>query len=253
MSGLSGKHALVTGGGSGIGAAIALDLANAGALVTITGRRKKPLENIASSHDNINLQLMDVANEKNVLEALTAIQKTFGPIDILVANAGIAETAPIQKTTLDMWRKVQQINVEGVFLCIRELVGHMVEQKWGRIITIASVAGQKGVAYGSAYSASKHAVVGLTRSVAIEVMTKGVTVNAVCPGFVNTAIVEKSAANITAKTGMGEKQAVDILAKLNPFGRLIEPEEVSSAVLWLCDDNAGAVTGQTIQIAGGDV
>ncbi len=251
MTELAGKHALVTGGGSGIGAAVALDLAKAGAQVTICGRRQSALDDVAREHSNINTQLMDVSDEKNVLEALASLTKKSGSVDILVANAGIAKTAPIHKTTLEMWQQTQKTNVEGAFLCIRELVTPMVERGWGRIITIASVAGQTGVAYGSAYSASKHALIGLTRSVALEVTKKGVTVNAVCPGFVNTSIVDKSVANIAGKTGMEEEQARETLAGLNPFGRLVEPEEVSSAVRWLCSDGAGAVSGQAIQIAGG--
>ncbi|MEM7422759.1 MAG: SDR family NAD(P)-dependent oxidoreductase [Pseudomonadota bacterium] len=246
---LDGRSAFVTGGGTGIGAAIALSLADAGAAVTITGRREEPLQAIADRSDRIRWSLMDVTDEASVVRTIA----DAGDVDIMIANAGVAETQPLRKNTLDFWDRVIATNLTGVMLCLRETVPGMAERGWGRAIAISSVAGLHGFKYGSAYTASKHGVLGLIKSVSDEVMTKGVTVNAICPGYVETPIVDRGAANITAKTGLSDAEARQTLGDLNPFGRLITVDEVSSAALWLCGPGSGAVTGVAIPINGGQV
>jgi len=247
---LSGRHALVTGGGTGIGAAIALALAGKGARVTITGRREAPLARVAAQSDRIDWRIMDVTDEAAVTTEMTAAEDA-APIDILIANAGIAETAPLGKLTTDAWRRSFATNVDGVMFTMRHVIDAMAVRGWGRIVVISSVSGLSGFRYGSAYAATKHAVLGLMKCAAGEMMTKGVTVNALCPGFVATPIVRRSVANIVASTGQTETQARDTLSAMNPFGRLIEPEEVAAAALWLCGPGSGAVTGQAIPISGG--
>ncbi|MEM1162382.1 MAG: SDR family NAD(P)-dependent oxidoreductase [Pseudomonadota bacterium] len=249
MTQLSGKRAFVSGGGTGIGAAIAFGLAEQGAEVTITGRREGPLEEIAAKSQRVNWELMDVKDEASVASTIAKA----GPIDIMIANAGVAETQPLKKTTLDWWNYVIGTNLTGVMLCLRESVPQMAERGWGRAIAVSSVAGLHGFRYGGAYAASKHGVLGLVKSVSDEVMTKGVTVNALCPGYVETPIVDRGAANITAKTGLDDAAARQSLADLNPFGRLITAEEVAAAALWLCGPGSGAVTGVAIPINGGQV
>jgi len=247
---LATRHALVTGGGTGIGAAIALALAGAGARVTITGRREAPLIEVAAQSDHIGWRLMDVTDEADVAREMAAAEEA-APIDILIANAGIAETAPLAKQKTDMWRRTFATNVDGVMFTMRHVIGAMAARSWGRIILISSVSGLTGFRYGSAYAASKHAVLGLMKCAAEEVMTKGVTVNALCPGFVATPIVERSVANIIEKTGQTEAEALGAIGQMNPFGRLIEPNEVAAAALWLCGPGSDAVTGQAIPISGG--
>ena len=248
---LAGRHALVTGGGTGIGAAIALALAGEGAAVTITGRREGPLRETADRSPAIRWRVMDVTDETAVTRGMIAAEDASGPIDILIANAGIAETAPLPKMTTDLWRRSMQVNAEGPMLCIRHVLAPMAERGWGRIVVIASTAGLSGFRYGAAYAASKHAVLGLMKCAAEEVLTRGVTVNALCPGFVATEIVEASIRNVAERTGKSEKDARATFEAMNPFGRLIEPGEVAAAALWLCGPGSGAVTGQAIPISGG--
>ncbi|MGB0854432.1 MAG: SDR family NAD(P)-dependent oxidoreductase [Pikeienuella sp.] len=244
---LNGKRAFVTGGGTGIGAAIAVALANKGAEVVITGRREGPLTEIAAKSPSIEWRLMDVTDEAQVVETIAAV----GPIDIMVPNAGLAETMPLHKTTVDFWRRIQTTNVEGVMLCLRETLPQMVARGWGRVIIISSIAGIRGLNYGSAYCASKHAVNGLMKCAAEEVLKTGVTVNSLCPGYVATPIVERNVEKIMARSGMSADDAEAVLRDSNPFGRLIEPEEVAAAALWLCGPGSGAVTAQEIAISGG--
>ena len=249
MTHLTGRNAFVTGGGTGIGAAIATSLAEAGATITITGRREGPLQEVADTSDRIRWALMDVSDEAGVISTIN----DAGPIDIMVANAGIAETMPLRKMTSGFWRRVMSTNLDGVMYCLRESVPGMAERGWGRAIVVSSVAGLHGFKYGGAYAASKHAVLGLVKSVSDEFMTKGVTVNALCPGYVETPIVDRGAANITDKTGMDDQAARAELAKLNPFNRLIQVDEVAAAAMWLCGPGSGAVTGVPIPINGGQV
>ncbi len=250
---LVGRHALVTGGGTGIGAAIALSLAGDGATVTITGRREEPLRDIAGQSDRIYWRIMDVTDEAMVIGGIRAASEDHGPVDILVANAGIAETAPLRRITLEHWRKIQRINVEGVMLPMREVVTGMTERGWGRVIVISSIAGLSGLRYCAAYSASKHAVLGLVKSVAEEVLTSGVTVNALCPGYVMTPLVERNIEQIMVRSKMSHDEALAALRDTNPFGRMIEPDEVAAAARWLCGPGSDAITAQAIPISGGQV
>ena len=251
MTRLSSRHALITGGGTGIGAAIALALADAGASVTITGRRIEPLQEVASNHPNIRTAVHDVTDEEATMRVFSEAKAAAGTIDIVVANAGIAETLPIGKSDLKFWRRTMATNLDGAFLTMRAGLAGMLEQGWGRIIAVSSIAGQRGLARGTAYCASKHGMIGLTRALSAETMGRGITVNALCPGYVRTPIVDRGVANITAKTGLSEDKALKAMVDANPIGRLIEPEEVASAALWLCGPGSEAVNGQTIQLAGG--
>ena len=252
MVDLNNRHALVTGGGTGIGAAIALELAGAGARVTITGRRIDSLEEIAAQSKNIRTAVLDVIDEAATARVFAEAKAAFGLVDIVVANAGIAETLPIIKSDLAFWRRTMATNLDGAFLTMRAGVSDMLESGWGRIIAVSSIAGQRGMARGTAYCASKHGVIGLTRALSAETIGKGITVNALCPGYVRTPIVERGVANIVKKTGLDSDRALKAMVDANPIGRLIEPEEVAAFALFLCGPGSEAVNGQDLQIAGGD-
>lgn len=253
MSGLSrSSHALVTGGGRGIGRAIASSLLKAGATVTIMGRNLAALNEVVAAGDAHHALAADVSDQVAMHAAISeAAQRQ--PIDILVANAGAAESAPFLKSDAALFQRMMDVNFMGVVHALHAVLPDMVARKHGRIIAVASTAGLKGYGYVSAYVAAKHAVIGLVRSLALEVATKGVTVNAVCPGFTETDLLEGSIDNIMSKTGRTRAQAVAELAKHNPQGRLVKPEEVADAVLWLCGAGAGSITGQSIAVAGGEV
>ena len=252
MSGLSGYHALVTGGGRGIGRAIAAALTAAGAEVTILGRDRATLDAVVAAGDATAAFSADVADEASLRAAIAQVA-TQKPIDILVANAGAAESAPFSKSDAALFRRMLDVNLMGVVVAAQAVLPGMVARRRGRIIAIASTAGLKGYAYVSAYSAAKHAVIGLVRSLALEVATKGVTVNAICPGFTDTDLVAASLETIIAKTGRSRDDALAELARHNPQGRLVAPQEVADAVLWLCGARASAVTGQAIAVAGGEI
>ena len=251
MSRLQGKHALVTGGGSGIGWACAQALHASGARVTITGRRLEVLQAAIGQTADMHAVVMDVSDEASVQTAMAQAVQGAGPVDILVVNAGIAETAPTAKTSLAMWRRVMATNLDGAFLCCREALPDMLARGWGRIVTVASVAGLRGAKYTAAYAASKHGLIGLTRVLSEECMGTGVTANALCPGFVRTPIVSRSVQAIAARSQMSEAEAEAALSGSNRHGRLIEPEEVAAWVLHLCAETAASVNGQAIEITGG--
>lgn len=254
MSGIhQGKHALVTGGGTGIGEAIALALAKEGCSVTITGRRLEPLEETSAKARGIHPLVMDVNDEESVVKGTVAAIKERGLVDIHVANAGIAETTPFTKTPMDFWRRVMATNLDGVFLSCREVLPGMLANGWGRIITISSIAGLRGLKYGAAYSASKHGVIGLTRVISEEFMHKGITANAICPGYVRTPIVERNTELIMNRSGLSRAEAEASMSSTNRHARLIEVEEVANAALWLCGPGSQSVNGQTIEIAGGQI
>lgn len=250
---LHGRHALVTGGGGGIGAAIAARLSDAGARVTVTGRRQGPLREIASRLPEAQAVTVDVTDDTTIGIGLATATERFGPVDILVNNAGAARSAPFVRTTPDDWRAMLDVNLTGVFLLTRAVLPTMLERRWGRIITVASTAGLKGYAYVAAYCAAKHAVIGMTRSLALEVARRGVTVNAVCPGYTETELLDRSIVNIMDKTGVSEEEARRQLVKDNPQGRFVQPGEVADTVVWLAGLNTTAITGQAIAVAGGEV
>ncbi len=252
---LQGKTAVVTGGGRGIGAAIARALAGAGAELIISARSRAQIDAVAAELNGAGGRaepvVCDVTDETSVAELARVARERMGRIDILVNNAGVAHSAPLHRIELDDWNRLFAVNATGSFLCTRAFVPGMVERGWGRVVNIASVAALSGAKYIAAYAAAKHAVLGLTRSVAAEVAANGVTVNAVCPGFVDTDMTRESVERIVAKTGMSKDQALRAILDQSPQGRLIAPEEVAHAVLALCDDKAKSITGQAIVLDGG--
>ena len=250
---LADKHAVVTGGGTGIGAAIAAALATEGARVTVMGRRLEPLETTAATLQNARCVRCDVTDADNVEAAFQQAQAESGPIEILVNNAGAADTAPFHKMDIQHWRRMMAVNLDGVFNCTRAVYEEMRTRGWGRIVNVASTAAVKGYAYVSAYCAAKHGVLGLTRALALEAAKSGVTVNAVCPGYTDTDIVRDAVKNIAKKTGRSEDEALAELTSDNPQGRLIQPSEVADAVVWLCRPESASITGQAIVVAGGEV
>jgi NAD(P)-dependent dehydrogenase (short-subunit alcohol dehydrogenase family) len=247
-----GKHALVTGGGSGVGKAIALALAEAGVAVTICGRREAALTEVAKESGSIFAIAADVTDEAEMAALYEKAEAARGPFDIVVANAGMAGSAPAHKTALADWQRTLDVNLTGAFLTVKPALAGMLARKVGRIVFVASTAGLKGYAYVAPYVAAKHGVVGLMRALAAETAKSGVTVNAVCPGFVETEMLEESVQRIVEKTGRSADEARANLAATNPQGRFVQPEEVASAVLWLCSDAARSITGQAISVSGGE-
>ena len=253
MSQLShSSHAVVTGGGRGIGRAVAAALTEAGAVVTILGRNRATLDEAVRGGAAKFAEVADVADEVSVRSAI-AVAAARQPVDILIANAGAAESAPFGRSDAALFQRMMNVNFMGVVYATQAVLPGMIERRRGRVVAIASTAGLKGYAYVSAYSAAKHAVIGLVRSLALETAKSGVTVNAVCPGFTETDLLEGSIDNIIKKTGRSREQAISELSKHNPQGRLVTPQEVADAVLWLCGEGAGAITGQAIAVAGGEV
>jgi NAD(P)-dependent dehydrogenase (short-subunit alcohol dehydrogenase family) len=253
MSGLPrSAHVVVTGGGRGIGRATAAQLVRSGATVTVIGRRRAALEETVAAGEAHFADIADVVNAAAVSEAIARAAKRQ-PIDILIANAGIAESAPFARSDPALFQRMMDVNFMGVVHATQAVLPSMKTRPRGRIIAIASTAGLKGYAYVTAYSAAKHAVVGLVRSLALEFANTPITVNAVCPGFTDTDLVTDSIDNIMKKTGRSREQAVAELAKHNPQGRLVTPQEVADTVLWLCGDGASAITGQAIAVAGGEI
>ncbi|WP_293573219.1 SDR family oxidoreductase [Phaeobacter sp.] len=246
---LQGKHALITGGGTGIGLAMAQALAQAGAEVTITGRRQDVLDAIAT--DRISALAMDVRDEQDVIQKIDTAVASRGPIQICVANAGVAEGKALHKTTMDFWRNMMATNLDGAFLTIREALKSMHQTDWGRVVTVSSIAGLRGLKGGACYTATKHGMVGLTRALSEDYMGTPFTFNALCPGYVDTPIVDRNITSIAERAGVSAEKALDIMVSANPHKRLIEPEEVAAALLWLCGPGSQSINGQTIEIAGG--
>jgi NAD(P)-dependent dehydrogenase (short-subunit alcohol dehydrogenase family) len=249
---LTGKHALVTGGGSGIGAAIAIALAEAGATVTICGRRREPLEATAAGHNNIAVETADVTNEESIAQLYARAQAVRETFDIVVANAGSTRSAPVEKISRELWMNTLHTNLTGAFLSVQPAIASMRQRGWGRIVFIASSAGLKGYPYVAAYVAAKHGVVGLARALALETAKDGITSNAVCPGYTETPLLTQAVARIVANTNRSEANVRAALAADNPDGRLIQPQEVAGVVLRLCSDESASITGQAITVPEGE-
>jgi NAD(P)-dependent dehydrogenase (short-subunit alcohol dehydrogenase family) len=244
---VSGKHALVTGGGSGIGATIALALAEAGASVTICGRRRQQLDAMVSRHKNIHAEAADVTDQKSIAQLYDR-----GPFDIVVANAGGAESAPAEKISAELWTKTLNVNLTGAFFSVQPALTGMRAKKWGRIVFIASTAGIRAAPYIAPYVAAKHGVIGLMRTLALETAKDGITVNAVCPSYTETPMLEQAVVRIVATTKRSEAEARAMLAARNPQGRFITTQEVADTVLWLCTESSASITGQAISLSGGE-
>ena len=250
---LQGRHALVTGGGRGIGRATAAALSAAGAIVTVTGRNQAPMQDAVAAGHAAGFIVADVTDATATADGIKAAAAARGSIDILVANAGAAESAPFMKTDPETFRRLFEINVIGVIHAIRAVLDGMVARGFGRVVAVSSTAGLRGAPYISAYTASKHALNGLVRSLALETVKNGVTVNAVCPTYVDTDMARSAVDNIVDKTGRTREQALAGILKNRPMGRLVRPEEVAAAVLYFCSDDAAAVTGTALAIAGGEL
>jgi len=254
MTDLRGHHAVITGGGTGIGAAIARSLHGAGARVTLMGRRREPLERVVAElgGEGASVVEIDVTDEASV-EAAMAAARTLAPVSILVNNAGGVETAPLARTSTALWQQMIAVNLTGAFLCIRAVLDDIARAEGGRIITVASTSGLKGYAYTGAYAAAKHGVIGLTRTLALELARTGATANAICPGFADTDLVQRSLDTVSEKTGQARDEVLAQFVRDNPQKRLVKPEEIAAAALWLCDPLSASVNGQSIAIAGGEV
>jgi 3-hydroxybutyrate dehydrogenase len=257
MNELAGKRAFVTGGGRGIGRAVALDLARAGAAVAVSARSRRDVEAVcdeirALGQEALALPL-DVRRSGDVSEAVAEVRRALGGLDILVNGAGVAPSAPLVKTSDDTWSLAIDTNLSGAFYCLRAALPGMLETGWGRVVNIASIAGKTGYTYIAAYAASKHGLLGLTKCAALEAAGRGVTVNAVCPGYVDTPMTDASIMRIVEKTGLPAADVRRRLEETSPQKRLFTSEEVSALVLFLCGEGARGITGQALSLDGGTV
>jgi NAD(P)-dependent dehydrogenase (short-subunit alcohol dehydrogenase family) len=258
MGHLTGRHALVTGGGTGIGAAIVRALSREGCFVTIVGRRSEPMAALAADLGNATCRVVDVTDPASCATGFASTTRENGPLDIVVANAGAAESAPFARTSPDIWQRMLNVNLTGAFNTAQAGLADLTrpspnrDTPMRRLIFVSSTAGLKGYPYVSAYVAAKHGVIGLTRALALEYARTPLTVNAVCPGFTKTPLLETSIANITAKTGRSTEDAANELARANPQGRFVSPDEVAATALWLTTEAARSITGQALSISGGE-
>ena len=253
---LAGKHAVVTGASRGIGAVIAGALVAQGMRVSLLGRDAAALGRVRDDLGGAaraTAVTTDIGDSASVHAAFAAARGNFGPVELLINNAGQAASAKFTDTDEALWHRLMAVNLTGTYLCSRQAIPDMLQTGFGRIVNVASIAGLRGAPYISAYATSKHAVIGLTRSLALEYAARNITVNAVCPGYVDSDIVKNAVANIMGKTGRSESEALATLVATNPQRRLIEPQEVADTVLWLCRPGAESVTGQSIVLCGGEV
>ena len=248
---LAGKHALITGGGTGIGLAMAQTLVAQGAHVTITGRRQDVLDSVAT--DGMFGVAMDVREETQVVDTIAAAVEARGPIQICIANAGVATGKAVHKTDMAFWRDMMATNLDGAFLTIRESIGSMRQTDWGRVIAVSSIAGIRGVPGAACYSASKHGMIGLIRSLSEDYMGTGMTFNSICPGYVDTEIVTRNTQSIANRAGISEEKALGIMVNTNRHRRLVECDEVAAAMTWLVGPGSQSINGQNIEIAGGQM
>jgi 3-hydroxybutyrate dehydrogenase len=257
MSSLAGKRALVTGGGRGIGRAVALDLARAGVAVAVASRTAPERDAVAAEVQALGARSAavpcDVSRADDVREMFRQARAALGGIDILVNGAGIAPSAPLVKTSDELWRSAIETNLSGAFYCLREALPEMAQRGWGRAVNVASIAGKTGQPYIAAYSASKHGLLGLTKVAALEMAEHGVTVNAVCPGYVDTPMTDAGVARMAEKTGRPAAEIRKRIEDMSPQKRLVSSEEVAALVLYLCGDAARGITGQALSIDGGTV
>ncbi len=247
---LEGRHALITGGGTGIGAATAEQLAAAGARVTVLGRRLQPLEELAERIAGA-ATACDVTDRDALARAFEIARAAYGPIDILVVNAGIADSAPFAKTSRDSWDRIIAVNLTAAFDCAQAAISDLRHSENGRLVFVASVAGLRGLPYAAHYSASKHGMIGLMRSLAAEYAKTSLTVNAVCPGYVDTPMTRQSAGRVVEKTGRSQEQALAAITAMNASGRLVSPEAVATMILTLCLPENRDVNGAAITVDGG--
>lgn len=250
---LAGRHALITGGGTGIGLAMAQALAGRGAQVTITGRRREVLEEAAAATPNLHPLAMDVAEPDSVTAGCAAAIEARGPVTICIPNAGIAEGRSIRKMDLAFWRRMMAINLDGAMLTVQACLPAMQAEGWGRTLFVASIAGLRGLKGAPAYTASKHGMIGLMRGLSEDYLGSGLTFNALCPGYVDTEIVARNTDSIAARAGISTDDARALMVKTNRHKRLIRAEEVAAAALWLCLPGSESVNGQCIEIAGGQM
>lgn len=246
------RHVVITGGGTGVGAELARRFARDGAAVTILGRRMGPLHDIAKETGALPLTA-DVTDRASLDAALSQARATHGPVAVAIANAGAAASAPFSRTTPEDLRAIMAVNVEGVFHLWQATLPDMKQAGWGRMIAVASIAGLKGFAYVAPYCAAKHAVIGMTRALACELATTGITVNAICPGYIETPLLDRAIGAITDKTGISAKAAAQSLLAGNPQKRFIQTGEVADAAHWLCSDGAASVNGHALSLSGGEV
>ncbi len=254
---LEGRHALVTGAGRGIGTSIARRLARAGAKLTLVGRTDSALQALAeelrAAGTQVQCAAADISRREAVDAAFASARAGFGRVDILINNAGQAASSPVTKRDDQVWNDMLGVNLSGTYYCLQAALPEMIKANYGRIVNVASTAGLTGYAYVAAYCAAKHGVVGLTRAVAREVATRNITINAVCPGYTDTDIVQSAARKIAAVTGRSQDDAVQAMTKTNPQGRLVQPDEVAHTVAWLCLPGTESITGQSIVVAGGEL
>jgi len=254
---LENRHVVITGGGHGIGGSIAEAMAALGASLSLLGRDPWKLEAHAAMLRELGVAVetfaCDVADEAAVEQAFAASRERLGDAHVLVNNAGQAESAAFADTDRALWERMLGVNLTGSYLCARQVLPAMLQARAGRIVNIASTAGLRGYPKTAAYCAAKHGVIGLTRALALETAKSGVTVNAVCPGYTDTAMAQRAVDGLSAALGKSADEARQMLTRINPLGRLVTPDEVAATVAWLCSPDAGAITGQSIPVAGGEV